>query len=98
VTEEYRIKIFLGELTLGDLWKMGLLEGMMTMGEEERITAGQRDETIEFCGPDGLRRQFSSSTKVKLNTSLLPVWAVDFNEKTLVLSRGIDPFLKDEKN
>lgn len=100
MNDSYRAKIFLGELTLGDLWEMGVLEGMMRMDDNERITAGSRGDSVEFCGPSGMANQYPALTKVKLNTSHLPKWAVDFEGRTLVLSRSMDPFLesKDEKD
>lgn len=97
MNEVYRAKVFLGELTLGDLWGMGLLEGMMILDEAERITAGLRGEMIEFCGPNGIARQYPSFTKVKLDTGHLPRWAVKFDGRTLVIARDMDSFLK-EKN
>jgi hypothetical protein len=100
VNEAYRAKIFLGELTLGDLLEMGLLEGLMKMDDNERITAGSYGDSVEFCGPNAFPNRYPARTKVKLNTSHLPKWAVEFEGRTLVLSRDMDSFLenKDEKN
>lgn len=91
----YKNKIFLGELNLGDLWDMGLLEGMMQLNDLERTTAGKRGEKIEFCGPKVTTLSFPASSKVKLNSSFQPRCAVDFEGNTLILSRGIDLIKED---
>lgn len=100
MNETHRAKIFLGELTLGDLWEMGMLEGMMSLGENQRITAGQRGDSIEFCGPNCVPSQYPSNIKVKINTSYLPKCAFDLEGKSLVISRNMDSFLesKHEEN
>lgn len=100
MNETHRAKMILGELTLGDLWEMGVLEGMMSLGDDQRITAGLRDGSIEFCGPNCIPNQYPLNTKVKINTVHLPKCAFDFEGRTLVIARSMDSLLesKDEKS
>lgn len=96
MNKAHRAKIFLGELTLGDLWEMGMLEGMMSLGENQRITAGLSGDSIEFCGPNGIPNKYPSVAKVKINTSHLPNCAFDFEGLTLIVSRNMDSFLEEK--
>lgn len=95
--EYYRNKIFLGDLTLNDLWEMGLLEGLMEMNGNDRITAGKNHEEIEFCGPGTVISNFPASSKVKLNTAFAPKWSVDFNGQTLILSKSMDSYFQTKE-
>lgn len=89
----YRNKILLDGLTLGDLWEMGLLEGMMKFGDCNRTTAGLKSDFVEFHCADGIIKMFNKSTPTRINTGFMPDWAVDFNNNTLVLARKPDRFL-----